>query len=241
MGKFSRGRMLGLTATVIVILAGLAAVTGHLDWSPLPDRPADPTDEWGEVLAWDFADGDHPDGWGWGTWRFVDDSIELTAGRGAWSVYFTPAVHEHDFVMEASVQLVSGIGEGGVRAHLLTRDSNQMTNESGMVLAAVPGKVAVRHMVNGKNYISDLVPSPVDGADREWHDLKFSAVGGLVSAWIDGRLIFESEEPVPPGYYTEPHLAAENGTARFRDIRIRSSSGTRPQSVSPAPIAKKEG
>ncbi|MCP4573544.1 MAG: hypothetical protein GY838_14395 [bacterium] len=231
--EFTRGRVLGLTVATVVILVGLAAATGHVNWSPWPAPSAEPTDDWTEVLAWDFADGPHPEGWGWGTWRFVDGTIELDAGRGEWSVYFTPAIHESDFIMETSVQLISGLGEGGVRAHLLTRDSNQMTHESGMVLAAPPGEVAVRHMVNEVNHTSDLIPSPIARDDHGWHDMKFAAQDGLVSAWIDGRLVFESDEPAPPGYYTEPHFSVESGVARFRDIRIWSSSGTRPRSGVP--------
>ena len=238
--EFARGRILGLTAAAVVILVGLAAATGHLSWSPLPESPADPAGDWTEVLSWNFADGPHPEGWGYGTWRFVDDTLELEAGRGQWSVYFTPAVHESDFVMEASVQLLAGSGEGGVRAHLLTRDSNLMTHESGIVLAAAPGRVAVRHMVNEHDYISDLVTSPLSEVDRGWHELKFAVVEGVVSAWIDGRLVFESDERVVPGYYAEPHLAAENGVARFRNIRIRSSSGTRPLDGLPGGNAEAE-
>jgi len=224
--QISPGRILGLTVTIVVALAGLAAYTGHVPWSLLPPYRDDPDAAWETVLEWDFADGPHPSGWGYGEWRLVDGCLELAGGRGDWAVYFTPVVHERDFVLETSVRLISGRDGGEVRAHLLTRDSNRMTHEAGMVLAAAPGRVAVRNMVNGRDYVSDLVPSPVSGADSGWHDLKVAVMGGLISAWIDGDLIYESDRRAPPGYYTEPHLAAENGVARFRNIRIRSSSGT---------------
>jgi hypothetical protein len=220
---FSRGRILGLALAAIVILAGLAAATGHVSWKLVPDAD-DRAAAGGEtVLDWDFADGPFPDGWGWGTWRVVDDCLEISAGPGEIAVYFTPAVHGADFVLETRVRLGD---ERGVRAHLLTRDSKQMTHEAGVVLERAPGKVAVRNMVNGRNYVSDLVPSPVAPGDTGWHDMKVAVAGGLVSAWIDGDLVYEAEHPAPPGFYTEPHLAAENGTVRFRGIRIRSTSGS---------------
>lgn len=224
--RISTGRIVGVTLGVAVILVGLATATGHIDWKFMPGPPTLPEESWDTVLEWDFTDGLHPRGWGWGEWRLVDEGLEITSGPGEIAVYFTPARHERDFVMEATVRLVSSHGEKGVRAHLLTRDSNRLTHESGVVLEDCPGKVAVRHMVNRHNYVSDLVPSPVANGDRDWHDLKLVVRDGFVSAWVDDELVYEADEPVPPGFYTEPHLCAENGTARFRNIRIRSTSGT---------------
>jgi len=213
-----------VVVALIMILVGVGAATGYVNW-PLISQPVG-DDSWIVVADWNFADGPFPNGWAYGDWHIADDYLELDGGPADWAVYFTPVHHGSNFILETQVQLVSGYGGKGVRAHLLTRDSNGLTHESGVGLAAAPDRIAVRHMVNGRDVVSDLIPSPVADEGADWHDLKVAVVDGLISAWVDGELVYETDRRGPPGYYTEPHLAAENGVARFRNIRIRSSSGS---------------
>jgi len=206
----------------LLIAVGLtfAAASGRLEWPRPADDQDTPAGGWTEVVSWNFADGECPEGWGWGTWQMVDGTLEMTSDGTVPAVYFVPADHGADFILETEVQLIDGMDGNPVLIHLLTRDSKQMTHESGMVVGADIDQLRVRHMVNTTNHILDVAASPIPLMRGPWYTLKFVVRGGQVSAFFDDVLVFESAPGYPPGLYREPHVAVESGTARFRSFRV---------------------
>jgi len=175
---------------------------------------------WRRAVSWNFADGAFPAAWSWGDWRLVDGLLEGRSDDGAFAVYITPFAHGGDFLLETRVRLVSDAGERGVEAHLLTRDSRELHNESGAVIFGGQRRVSVRHMVDGTEHVLRVVKpdKPVD--EGRWHLLRFAVRGGRVEARLDGALLFRSDASYPVGVYREPHFAVRNGVAQFSSLKI---------------------
>lgn len=175
---------------------------------------------WRRVVDWNFADGGFPEAWSWGDWRTVDGLLEGRSEDGAFAVYVTPFAHGGDFLLETRVRLVSDTPGHSVEAHLLTRDSRELHNESGAVLFGGLRRVSVRHMVDGTEHVLRVVKPEQPVGEGSWHLLRFAVRGGRVEARLDGALLFRSEESYPVGVYREPHFAVRNGVARFGSLKI---------------------
>lgn len=175
---------------------------------------------WRRAVAWDFADGAFPDAWSWGDWRLVDGRLEGRSGDGAFAVYVTPFTHGGDFLLETRVRLVADEGDRVVEAHLLTRDSRELHNESGAVLFGGQRRVSVRHMVGGTEHVLRVVKPEKPVGEGSWHLLRFAVRAGRVEARLDGALLFRSEGSFPVGVYREPHFAVRNGVAQFSSLKI---------------------
>jgi len=94
---------------------------------------------WTRVLYWNFNDGFYPEGWGWGNWSIIEGCLEGHDLHGEPSVYFFPFNHDGDFVLETKVKFIRRSDIRDVEAQLLTRDSNKINYESGMV-SVVPSQ-----------------------------------------------------------------------------------------------------
>lgn len=175
---------------------------------------------WRRAIAWDFAAGDFPNAWSWGDWRLVDGLLEGRSASGAFAVYITPFAQDGDFLLETRVRLVADAAGHGVEAHLLTRDSRELHNESGVVIFGNQRRVTVRHMVDGTEHVLRIVKPDRPVAESVWHLLRFAVRGGRVEAWLDGVRLFRSEPGLPVGVYREPHFAVRNGVAQFSELRI---------------------
>jgi hypothetical protein len=213
---------------VILLLAGSSAAPVA---EPAPDiasarshgrdpGPAGKQAVWTEVMAWDFADGPYPGGWGWGEFAVRDSTLEMCDPTGNIAVYMLPVPHAGHFILETEVQILPAPDRKSTAAHLITRDSNRLTHESGMSIFGDSRQVNVRHRVNHREYICDICRADTDLASGVWHQMRLQVDRNLVIASVDGRQVFVSHEKFPEGLYGEPHLAVENGTARFRSFRI---------------------
>jgi len=210
-----------ITLLFMLVAVGLTTANGtdRLAWPLSQEAAVVGADNLRPDLQWSFADGLFPAGWGYGEHRLVDGCLELD-GNDNWAVYFLPVQHGDDFILETDVRLVADGTHEPVRAHLLTRDSNGLAHESGMTLATQPHQLGVRHRVNQTEYTLQRVASPLLAGDRAWHHLKVVVKHGCISAFVDLEPVLETTRPGPPGLYMEPHLAAENGVARFRNLRV---------------------
>ncbi len=175
---------------------------------------------WRRAVAWNFADGAFPDAWSWGDWRLVDGLLEGRSDDGAFAVYVAPFAHGGDFLLETRVRLVADAGGRSVEAHLLTRDSRELHNESGAVLFGGQRRVSVRHMVGGTEHVLRVVKPDKPVSEGAWHLLRFAVRAGRVEARLDGVLLFRSDGSYPVGVYREPHLAVRNGVAQFSSLKI---------------------
>ncbi len=238
MSATARGILLVSTAVLVALLAWLD-VSADLRAGDADDGPAAAAGlDWREVLAWDFADGEFPDGWGWGDRGLVDGTLELRDPDGSIAVYFTPVAHAPDFMLVTEFMFVADAAGGPASVHLLTRDANIMTHESGCVLRAGRDSMSVRHKVNRHEYLLDVVPIPVRPEPGRWHRLRFTVARGIVSVHLDGKPILAGSGPYPQGLYTEPHVAAENGVVRFRSIEVLEAA---PGRGGPFPLAAVRG
>jgi hypothetical protein len=175
---------------------------------------------WREVTAWDFADGEHPDGWGWGSRRLGEGYLELDPGPGAPAVYIVPVEHASDFVLSAEVMPVAGeSGEPGC-VHLMTRDRGGVNHLCGTVLCVGSGSMSVHHQVNRHDYLRDIVPVAARLEAGRWHRLRLTCANGAVAVHLDGVQVFRSEGPYPPGLYSEPYVAAEGCRVRLRRFQV---------------------
>ncbi len=175
---------------------------------------------WQEVMTWDFADGEFPGGWGWGSRRLSPDFLELTGGPDQPAVYVVPVKHGPDYLLTAEVMLVaSNTGTAGC-VHLMTRDLGGQNHLSGAVLCAGSNSISVYHQINRHDYLLDIAPIDTHLESGRWHRLRLTCAHGAVTIHVDGQQVFAAAGPFPPGFYAEPYLAAEGGTVRVRGLQV---------------------
>jgi hypothetical protein len=176
-----------------------------------------------QVLHWDFRQGLFPGGWGWGDddWSLVDAGLEghHAAGRNI-SAYFYNLECGREFVLETRIRFLRGEEGVDAKAQLLVRDSNRMGNESGMVLYAGTNQVALRHMVQGTEYVYDLFEMPFTIEYGQWYLMRFMLHNRRISASVDNIPVPYDAPRFPLGLYREPHLAMESGVAEFESVTI---------------------
>lgn len=204
---------------VLVVLAGAALVFLAGAWL----RPAAP-EGWTEVLSRSFADGPREADWGWGEWRFVDGCLELADRTGEPTVYMLPVPPSRDEIVETEVQIVESVPGRRAGAHLITRASEYLESECGIVVYAGSPEAYLRHRVDLREQetLAEL-PGPIEPGS--WHVLRIEVQGGVFTASVDGAPVATMPGAVSSTGYAEPHLAVENGVARFRSIRVMAAGG----------------
>lgn len=214
--------LLALTAVLVVLVLRLGW-REVLESVPRVSAQADLMVDgvpWREASVWRFRDGAFPGAWGWGEWRFVDGVLEGRDDRGDFAVYFCPVEHGGDFLLETQVRILPDPAGRHTEAHLLTRDSRELTCESGAVLFGGQPRVSARHMVDRHDYVLRVIKPPEAASLNTWHVLAFAVRDGRVFVWVDGRRVYRSDHRYPTGRYREPHLAVRNGIAQFRSFRL---------------------
>ena len=216
-------------ATLLVIAAAALIFVASLPTR----RPAYPIvsidgAEWARVLAWTFADGPYPDGWGWGQRTVVDGTLELsTVSPGTSSVYVLPVAHGSDFILEAEVQLVEGANGRDAGVHLATRDAAPAFSASGMAVFAHGRPTYFRHRLNQREVVADFVRTGPRIEYGTWHLVRLVVRDGRISGFLDSEEVFSRQVRTATTIYGEPYLAVEDGTARFRAVKIYTSPGFR--------------
>ena len=149
---------------------------------------------WTQVLAWDFRDGLYPGGWGWGNWSIVDGKLQMeTDVAGLESVYILPAQHGGDFLLETKVKIVRGFHPYYVGAQLITRDSEQVNYESGLVILPEMDQAIVRHMADRVDYVYTAFPINMSIDYGEWYVRRLMAKNGVVKAFVNDIQIYVSD------------------------------------------------
>lgn len=191
---------------------------------------------WTRVIDWRFKDGDFPGGWSWGAWRLTRGCLRGSDYTGGSSVYFFPFTHGGNVILETKVRLLQPLDETDVKVYLLTRDSEMLNYESGMVLFGHERDVAVRHMARHVEYIAEKVPAYTTIEYNTWYIMRFMIRDNLVKAFLNGTQLFASDwhrytgsgntvvsqigDFLPVGNYREPHISVLDGTAEFEYVRI---------------------
>lgn len=191
---------------------------------------------WTRVVDWHFKDGYFPGGWSWGMWRLVNGSLRGSDYTGESSVYFFPFTHGGDVILETKIRLLQPMGDTSVKAYLLTRDSEMLNYESGMVLYGGESDLAVRHMAKHIEYIKERVPSYSVIEYNKWYILRFMIRDNMIKAFLNGTQVYASDwhlytgsddslidrtgAYLPVGNYREPHISVLDGTAEFEYVRI---------------------
>jgi hypothetical protein len=175
---------------------------------------------WRCLHHWEFRRGRGRDAWGWGEWRLDAGALEGRGRGGQDAVYFLPFEHGEDFLLETNLCFLSGEDGRVAEAQLITRDSAQMNNESGVTLFAEGGRFNVRHMVGRREHLLRIVPLAAEVGYGGWHRLQLAVRDGRATVLLDGQVVYAGEEELPPGYYREPHLAVKSGLVRFLDLKI---------------------
>ena len=222
-------RRLFVVAAILLALAVLAFRTDRETlrraYQSMP-RPAPGADirldgvAWRQAARWDFRRGDFPHAWSWGEWRIVDGVLEGREDAGDFAVYFCPCEHRGDFLLETRVRFLPDSSGRVPEAHLLTRDSRDLHDESGAVLFGGQRRLSARHMVDGVDYVLRVVRPPEPVSVGDWHLLRFAVRDGRVQVWLDERRVFRSDQRYPSGTYREPHFAVRNGVAQFDGFRL---------------------
>ncbi len=181
--------------------------------------------DWVTLRSWDFANGLYPGGWGWGDIRLADGTIELRDSTGKSTVYFAPLSHGGDFVLESRVQLVQSQPGEEVAAHLITRDSQRMSHETGVAIFGGSSRLYARHRVNGVEHAGDVVNIGSPVTQGVWYDLRLTFCGDEITISIDDRDVWVMAQH-PGGWYNEPHFGVVNGIARFKGFRLLVPSGS---------------
>ena len=174
---------------------------------------------WTQVLYWVFEDGFYPTGWGRGNWSIVDGMLEGRESEGGFSLYFFPFTHGGDFILETKVKILEGL-DGDVEVQLLTRDSDKINFESGMVLFAGWNKVTVRHMADKIDYVYRPFGMNMTVNYGEWYVMRFVVYKGIVRAFVNEVQVYASNDSYPVGEYHEPHLAVRYAIAAFEYVKI---------------------
>jgi cellulose synthase/poly-beta-1,6-N-acetylglucosamine synthase-like glycosyltransferase len=212
-----------LTLLILLILACLLYLASDgLSYRKEPTVQIDGA-SWREVLSWDFTNGHPPGAWGWGEYRIVDGTLEMSDLDGEPSIYIIPAPHGADFVLETEFKVLSGAGGKQGGAHLITRDSHLILNESGMATFAGGRRVYFRHMVRKKSYAGDTVRSGPQIEYDSWHTMRLVVNRDVFTGYLDGRRIYSRPSSREAAEYNEPHFGVEDGIARFRNLKVYAS------------------
>ena len=110
-------------------------------------------------------------------------------------------------------------------AQLITRDSEQVSYESGLVILLEMDQAIVRHMANKIDYVYTAFPINICIDYNEWYTMRLMVRNGLVKAFVDDIQIYVSTSTFPAGEYREPHLAERYGAARFEYASVYVISG----------------
>lgn len=191
---------------------------------------------WTRVVDWRFSQGLFPGGWSWGAWRIANGLLRGSDFTGGSSVYFFPFTHGGDVILETKVKLLQPMGDTDVKIYLLTRDSDMLNYESGMVLSAATQELAVRHMAKQVEYITEKVPTHSMIEYNKWYILRFMIRDNMIKAFLNGTPVYASDWHLytgsayasidraggflPVGNYREPHISVLDGTADFEYVRI---------------------
>jgi cellulose synthase/poly-beta-1,6-N-acetylglucosamine synthase-like glycosyltransferase len=208
-------------------------------------------EDWVEVINWDFADGYFPGGWGWGDWNINDGLLSGRDETGNIAVYFFPFDHGDDALLETRVRFVHSEPDHNVEAQLLTRDSDFIHYESGLVLFAGQDSVNVRHMASTRDYVRDIAPTETDVEHGAWYVMRFMFRDGEVHAFVGDEHVYSSVLAAasareagamdadtlgsfPLGEYREPHLAVKWGEAEFEYVRFYETTSARALTIASA-------
>ncbi len=192
--------------------------------------------EWTEVMAWEFADGFYPGGWGWGKWKIEDGNLVGSDHNGYTSAYFFPFTHGDNVVLETKVRVNRSVHERTAEVQLLTRDSDFMHYQGGVGLFAGSETVHVRHTSSTRDYVraSASLDRPLEYG--EWRVVRFVIYAGGIDAFVDDELVYSSTAAAearraqgtesadttgvyPVGTYHEPCLAVRWGEASFEYVK----------------------
>jgi len=204
---------------VIVVLALCGLWFFRHYWQGQPQTVTIDGVAWNQILCWEFGDGFYPNGWGWGDWSIVDGELEGRGSEGEFSVYFFPFTHGGQFILETKFRFIEGL-DSDVEVQLLTRDSNEINSESGMVLFAEEKKVTVRHMANRVEYVYRPFSTSLSINYGKWYVMRFMVYNGTVRAFVNESEVYSSNQRYQVGEYHEPHLAVRNAIARFGYVKI---------------------
>jgi len=174
---------------------------------------------WSQALYWDFKDGFYPKGWFWGEWNIADGTLEGRDPSGKFCVYFFPFTHGGDFILETRAMFIQGTADL-VNAQLLTRDSNKLNFESGMITFVEENRITVRHMADKINRVYETFYIDMNMSYGEWYVMRFMVYEGRVKAFANALQVYSSNSSYPVGEYHEPHLAVQYGVARFEYVKI---------------------
>jgi cellulose synthase/poly-beta-1,6-N-acetylglucosamine synthase-like glycosyltransferase len=204
--------------------------------------------EWVEAMTWHFSEGFYPGGWGWGDWEITDGLLRGEDDNGNIAVYFFPFSHGDNTLLEVKVKFIESVPGKHVEAQLLTRDTDFIHYESGLVMFADEDSVNVRHMASTRDYVRDVVPVDRDVTLDEWYVMRFMFLNGEIHAFVDDDHVYSSvaaaalrkgnpEESdttgvYPMGNYHEPHLAVKWGVAAFEYVKLYDSALSRAGAVS---------
>lgn len=166
-----------------ILLFLCASLVFHLSQQDQPETIVLDGVAWTEILYWDFMGGLYPDGWGWEEWDIIDGELEGRESEGEFSVYFLPFAHGGDFILETKFRFVEGLGSD-VEVQLLTRDSNEINFESGMVLFAGERKATVRHMANKIDYVYTAFPINMSIEYGKWYVMRLVLHEGVVKVCL---------------------------------------------------------
>jgi len=225
--KFRRGSSktsLNIRKPLLFILVISALIVPVIFWQIYDSQPLESiivmdNALWIQVMCWNFKDGFYPNNASWGTWRLINGMLECNdeTSKDVISVYIFPFSHGEDFILETQVMFIKG---ENVEAHLLTRDSYNIRCECGMVLFARQNQATVRHMMNKTDFIYQRFPINLSITYNEWYTMRFMIHNGRIKAFVNNIQIYDSNRTYPVGNYNEPHLAVNDGVARFKYVKI---------------------
>ena len=150
-----------------------------------------------------------------------------------------PFRHGDDFAMQAEVRLIRPAPDRAAEAQLLIRESNAVRDETGLALVAGRKSAILRYRAGGTDYLLGNWPIAAPVEYGRWYHMTFLSRAGHIRAELDGTPVFDSradslpdrlrrwmdsvrvDRPaLPPGHFTEPHIAVKNGVAEFRRLRL---------------------
>lgn len=233
--------ILVISVCLVAMINGYPSLQRYSAVSYVPSAAGGPViqiegSSWTRVVDWRFSEGLFPGGWSWGEWRLTNGLLRGSDYTGGSSVYFFPFTHGGDAMIETKVKLLQPLGDTDVKIYLLTRDSDMLNYESGMVLHGAGRELSVRHMAKQIEYIAENVPTYSTIEYNKWYIMRFMIRDNLIKAFLNGTLVYASDwrfytgsnytaadqtsEFIPVGNYREPHISVLDGTADFEYVRI---------------------
>jgi len=178
-------------------------------------------ERWRPVLCWEAASGPAPGAWSWGEWTLADGALEGRATGDDGAVWFLPCRHRGEFLLETEFLLFpSGNVEAPAEAHLITRESRRLHDETGVSLLVDEPRFYLRHRTGGVDRYAEFSDLAAPVRSDTWHSLQLSVRGGRLTVRLDGRALKIVDGLAGAPVYREPHLAVLRGKARFRNLRI---------------------